>query len=173
MYRILRDSLHFFPCCHSLLGWLHVHSWRRSEHPWEQKDWLALQDLAFCSQLAGVMLGETHQGLSPPGFSPHHAAAEPGPHTGAHWTLEIGTVEHKTELGVGLRRTARTGTQHRRKPREDGKTTLTWSSSALKPKTEGCLFFFSVMMKILAKRGLFYEFYSCATIVSKSIWISS
>lgn len=88
--KILGSPTNFSPYFFPLLGWLHVHPWRCGEHPREQKNWLPVQDLAFCPQFAGVMLGEAHQGLPPPGFPPHHAAAQPGPHTGAHRTLEIG-----------------------------------------------------------------------------------
>lgn len=65
-------------------GWLHVYPRWRSEHPREQENWLSVQDLACCAQPAGTLLGEAPQGLSSPDCPPHHAAAQPGPHTGAH-----------------------------------------------------------------------------------------
>ena len=83
-------------------GWLHVHPRWSSEHSWEQENWLIVQDLAYCAQPVGAMLGEAPQGLSTPDFSPQHAAAKHGAHAGAHWTTEISTdgTDRRTE-GLG------------------------------------------------------------------------
>lgn len=84
-------------------GWLHVHPWWCGEHPWEQENWLSVQDLADCAQPVGAMLGEAPQGFSPPFFTPHHAAAQPGPHTGTHWTFEIDLAEQEHVKWKGQR----------------------------------------------------------------------
>lgn len=96
------------------------------------------------------MLGEAPQGLSPPGFTPHHAAAQSGPHTGTHWTLEISrTVEDGQMNGWDGTGWAGLGGDDRAQnlihSRILGKMpppSPAWRSPALKPKTMGCLFSF-------------------------------
>lgn len=77
-------------------GWLHVHPRWCGEHPWEQEDWLSVQNLARCSQPAGALLGAASQIVSPPDFSPHLSSVQPGPHGGACGTLEISTKGAQT-----------------------------------------------------------------------------
>lgn len=155
--------MYLFPLSFVLYpGWLHVHPWWCGEHPWEQENWLSVQDLADCAQPVGAMLGEAPQGLSPPFFTPHHAAAQPGPHTGTHWTFEIDFYVFSGAKTRKMEGTARRAAQY--KIEFTGSLRVTqappcppaWRSLALKPKTMGCLFvlffFLFFVVKVMKNR---------------------
>lgn len=148
--------MYLFPLSFVLYpGWLHVHPWWCGEHPWEQENWLSVQDLADCAQPVGAMLGEAPQGLSPPFFTPHHAAAQPGPHTGTHWTFEIDLAEQEHVKWKG-QRGERLSTKSNSQEVLAPPCPPAWRSLALKPKTMGCLFvlffFFFFVVKVMKNR---------------------